>query len=161
MDAIRRCRTDDYTAMAEIINEAAQKYRGVIPDDCWHEPYMPAAALAGEIAAGVVFWGIEAGGRLAGIMGVQDRGEVELIRHAYVLPGAQGRGIGGRLLRHLCDRGERPVLVGTWAAADWAIGFYRRHGFSLLDGAAAAALLARYWTVSDRQAEVSVVLANR
>ena len=161
MDPIRRCRADEHAAMVEIINEAAQKYRGVIPDDCWHEPYMPAAELAGEVAAGVVFWGVEAGGRLAGIMGVQDRGEVELIRHAYVRPGAQGRGIGGRLLRHLCDRGERPVLVGTWAAAQWAIGFYQRHGFSLLDGAAAAALLARYWTVSDRQAEVSVVLANR
>ena len=117
MATMRRCRADEQAAMTRIINEAAERYRGAIPADCWHEPYMPAAELAQEIAAGVEFWGIERDGALAGVMGIQPVHDVALISHAYVLPSAQGRGIGGKLLEALCAAAERPVLVGTWAAA--------------------------------------------
>lgn len=160
MATMRRCRADEQAAIGRIINAAAERYRGAIPADCWHEPYMPEAALAQEIAAGVEFWGIEHDGALAGVMGIQPVQDVALIRHAYVLPSEQGRGIGGRLLTALCGAAGRPVLVGTWAAAEWAIGFYRRHGFVMIERAEVPALLRRYWTVSERQIEVSVVLAR-
>jgi N-acetylglutamate synthase-like GNAT family acetyltransferase len=161
METMRRCRADEQAAMARIINGAAERYRGVIPADCWHEPYMPAAALAQEIAAGVEFWGIERDGALVGVMGTQPVQDVALIRHAYVLPSEQGRGIGGRLLDALCAAAGRPALVGTWAAAAWAIGLYRRHGFVLVGREETPALLRRYWAVSERQIELSVVLARR
>ncbi len=160
METIRRCRADEAAAMGRIINQAAERYRGIIPEDCWHEPYMPADELAQEIAAGVDFWGAECDGALVGVMGIQPVQDVALIRHAYVLPSAQGRGIGGRLLEALCAASGRPVLVGTWAAADWAIGLYRRHGFVLVGREETPALLRRYWTVSERQIEVSVVLVH-
>jgi GNAT superfamily N-acetyltransferase len=157
--AIRPCRVEDRPAMLAIINAAAEAYRGAIPADCWHEPYMKAAELDEEIARGVAFTGIEAGDALAGIMGVQPVRNATLIRHAYVLPALQGRGLGGILLRRLCDRTAGQILIGTWAAASWAIGFYERHGFRLAEDAAKDALLATYWTIPARQAEVSVVLA--
>jgi GNAT superfamily N-acetyltransferase len=122
---------------------------------------MPAHELDAEIAAGVGFWACEAGGELAGIMGVQPVRDVDLIRHAYVAPGMQRRGIGGALLERLLSVAERPVLVGTWASADWAIGFYRRHGFELEPPERAAALLHDYWSIPDRQVETSVVLSRR
>jgi N-acetylglutamate synthase-like GNAT family acetyltransferase len=155
---LRRCRDDETPTILAIINAAAEAYRGVIPDDCFHDPYMPGEALAREIAAGVAFWGVEADGELVGVMGVQPVREVDLIRHAYVRPGVQGGGIGTRLLRHLTASPARPILVGTWAAAHWAIGFYQRHGFELVPAAETPALLRRYWTISDRQVETSVVL---
>ena len=160
METMRRCRPEEQAEMARIINEAALRYRGAIPADCWHEPYMPEAALAQEIAAGVEFQGIERAGALLGIMGSQKVQDVVLIRHAYVRPAEQGSGIGGRLLEALFAAAERPVLVGTWAAAEWAIGFYRRHGFALVRREEIPALLRRYWTVPERQIEVSVVLAR-
>src|SRR3954464_222865 len=129
MTSIRRCRDDERAAMLAIVNAAAEAYRGVIPADRWREPYMPAEELDEEIGAGVEFWGYEADGALLGLMGVQDVGDVDLIRHAYVLPAAQGRGVGGELLRRLRAASDRRMLVGTWAAATWAIGFYARHGF--------------------------------
>src|SRR5205085_3758588 len=129
---IRPCRDDELPAILEIVNAAAEAYRDVIPDDCWHEPYMPPRELEEEIADGVRFWGCESAGTLTGVMGLQRVRDVELIRHAYVLPATQGRGIGTVLLEHLRQRGERPMLVGTWAAAEWAIGFYRRRGFELV-----------------------------
>jgi len=145
--------------MLAIINAAAEAYRGAIPADCWHEPYFPPDELDAEIARGVAFTGLEADGALAGVMGVQTVRNATLIRHAYVLPALQGRVLGSVLIRHLCARASRQILVGTWAAARWAIGFYERHGFALVPGAAKDALLGAYWTIPPRQAEVSVVLA--
>jgi GNAT superfamily N-acetyltransferase len=132
----------------------------VIPADRWHEPYMPMEELEGEIAAGVEFWGYEEEGELLGIMGIQRLGEVDLIRHAYVLPASQGKGVGGALLEHLMETAERPVLVGTWAAAGWAIGFYRRHGFEQVPPPEKDELLRRHWNIPERQIETSVVLAK-
>ena len=151
---IRPCRPDERAAILAIVNAAAEAYRGVIPADRWHEPYMPADELDAELAAGVAFWGCEDAGELTGIMGVQPVRDVELIRHAYVLPSHQGRGVGGALLDHLLRRAERPVLVGTWAAATWAIRFYERHGFVRAD----TDLLRSYWSIPERQVATSVVL---
>jgi len=121
---------------------------------------MPAEELEAEIAAGVVFWGCEQDGVLVGIMGLQPVRDVELIRHAYVAPDRQRGGIGGALLEHLLGRATQPMLVGTWAAATWAIGFYERHGFELVSAARKTELLKAYWTIPDRQIETSVVLAK-
>ena len=143
------------------MNAAADAYRGVIPADCWHEPYMPREELDGEIDAGVEFWGYEAGGELVGVMGIQSVDDVDLIRHAYVAPGTQRRGIGSALLERLRPPAGRPLLVGTWAAADWAIRFYERHGFELVTRDRTAELLRTYWDISDRQIETSVVLTRR
>lgn len=158
---IRRCTDPDLPAMLAIINDAAQAYRGVIPADRWHEPYMPAEELAAEIAAGVVFWGCENDGRLVGVMGLQPVQDVALIRHAYVATAARRGGIGGELLRPLLAQSDRPVLVGTWAAATWAIRFYERHGFTLVAPDEKARLLATYWSIPERQVDTSVVLALR
>jgi len=160
MGDIRPCRDDERPAVLAIVNAAAEAYRGVIPADRWHEPYMPAAELDAEIAAGVAFWGYEADGELAGIMGIQPVRDVELIRHAYVSPEVQGRGIGSALLADLMSRSARPLLVGTWAAAEWAIRFYRRHGFEPVPAERGAALLERYWSIPARQVATSVVLAG-
>ena len=159
MGEIRACRDDERAAILEIVNGAAEAYRGVIPPDRWHEPYMPSRELDREIAAGVEFWGYEADGALVGVMGHQPVRDVDLIRHAYVLPGSQRHGVGGALLEHLRRMSRRRLLVGTWAAADWAIGFYRRHGFELVSPERKNVLLKTYWTISDRQIETSVVLA--
>jgi GNAT superfamily N-acetyltransferase len=155
---VRPCRDDEQSALLHIVNAAAQKYRGVIPDDCWHEPYLHADELAHEVAAGVKFWGAELDAALVGVMGMQQVLDVALIRHAYVAPEVQGRGLGGLLLRELCAQQPRPVLVGTWAAATWAIRFYERHGFCLAANDEKAALLRKYWSVPERQIEASVVL---
>jgi GNAT superfamily N-acetyltransferase len=132
----------------------------VIPADRWHEPYMPMEALDGEIAAGVEFWGYEEDGELLGIMGIQPLGEVDLIRHAYVLPASQGKGVGAALIAHLLRSATRPMLVGTWAAAEWAIRFYRGHGFEQVSEERKDELLRAYWDIPERQIETSVVLAN-
>jgi GNAT superfamily N-acetyltransferase len=158
MSSIRPCRDDERAAILGIVNAAAEAYRGVIPADRWHEPYMARRELEDEIAAGVAFWGSEAGGELLGVMGIQAVGDVDLIRHAYVSPAAQRRGVGGQLLRHLAEGRTRPLLVGTWAAAEWAIRFYRRHGFEQVSDERRTELLRRYWTIPDRQIETSVVL---
>jgi GNAT superfamily N-acetyltransferase len=145
--------------MLAIINTAAEAYRGVIPDDCWHDPYMSAAELQSEIAAGVAFVGYEVDGEMIGVMGIQPVLNVNLIRHAYVLPGYQGRGVGSTLIAHLRTKSPGPILIGTWAAATWAIRFYERHGFQLVSETAKTLLLRTYWTVSQRQIETSAVLA--
>lgn len=160
MAEIRRCGTDELTTVLAIVNEAAEAYRGVIPADRWREPYMERRELEAEIAGGVVFWGYEADGELLGVMGIQPLEEVDLIRHAYVAPWRQGRGIGGALLAHLQRLTDRQVLVGTWAAAEWAIRFYRRHGFEQVTTAQKDILLKTYWTIPERQIETSVVLAK-
>jgi len=160
MSLVRPCRDDEREAILRIVNLAAEAYRGVIPEDRWREPYMPASELDGEIAAGVAFWGYESEGELLGLMGIQPVGDVDLIRHAYVLPGRQRGGLGSVLLEHLIGLSTQRMLVGTWAAAEWAIRFYRRHGFELVTPEQKTELLGRYWTIPDRQIETSVVLAN-
>jgi GNAT superfamily N-acetyltransferase len=159
MRTIRRCGEEDLATMLAIVNGAAEAYRGVIPADRWHEPYMPEAELREEIAAGVEFWGLETADGLAGVMGVQPVRDVDLIRHAYVRPGHQRHGVGAELIEHLRRRSARRMLVGTWAAATWAISFYERHGFVLVAPERAAALFRAYWTIPERQIETSVVLA--
>lgn len=156
---IRRCNDSDFDNLLEIINSAASAYHGAIPDDCWHEPYMPAQHLRDEIASGVAFVGAEMDGALAGVMGIQRVRNVELIRHAYVLPRHQGHGVGSVLIAHLKSQSARQILVGTWSAATWAIRFYERHEFRLVPESCKAALLGTYWSISDRQIETSVVLA--
>jgi len=160
VSSIRPSRDDERSAILATINAAAEAYRGVIPADRWHEPYMPASELDHEIAAGVAFWVYESDGAIVATMGIQPVRDVDLIRHAYVLPGRQRLGVGGALLGHLRALSKRRMLVGTWAAADWAISFYRRHGFELVSPESKTALLKTYWTVPDRQIETSVVLAN-
>lgn len=160
MALIRRSREADSPAILAIINAAAQAYRGVIPADRWHDPYMPPEELEKEIADGIAFWVAEEGGQLLAVMGMQDKGEVALVRHAYVAPAAQRKGLGTSLLRHVQGLTDKPVLIGTWADAGWAIDFYLRNGFTLVPNARKEALLRRYWSVPARQIETSVVLAD-
>lgn len=145
-------------ALCEVINEAAEAYRGVIPADCWHEPYMPLDELRSELAAGVQFFGIHKDGVLAAVMGLQHVADVALVRHAYTRTAHQGTGLGGMLLEHLKRETQRPLLIGTWKAATWAIGFYERRGFRRVSDEEKARLLKRYWTVPERQVAESVVL---
>jgi GNAT superfamily N-acetyltransferase len=157
---IRPCSAAEIGTIGDIINEAAEAYRGVIPEDCWHEPYMSPAALLAEIAAGVSFSGWDQAGALVGVMGLQTVRDVTLIRHAYVRPEHQGQGIGALLLNALRGQTHGRVLVGTWADAIWAIRFYERHGFRLVTPNEKDRLLQSYWTVPPRQREVSVVLES-
>jgi GNAT superfamily N-acetyltransferase len=157
---IRPCADVDFDAILEIINDAARAYKGHIPEDRWREPYMPSDYLRRELEAGVVFWGYEDGGALLGVMGIQDVRDVTLIRHAYVRTASRGRGIGGRLLTRLKSLSARPVLVGTWAAAIWAIRFYEKQGFRLVTWEEKERLLRKYWNIPERQTETSVVLAD-
>lgn len=157
---IRPCTDRDFDAVHAIINDAAMAYKGVIAADCWHEPYMPEAELRAAVAGGVEFWGFELDGGLVGVMGVQPVRDVALIRHAYVRGSYRRHGIGGQLLRFLLARIDTPVLIGTWAAADWAIGFYQKHGFRLVGPSDKDRLLPEYWGVPKRQVETSVVLGD-
>jgi len=158
---IRRCSESDFESIYQIVNDAAHAYKGIIPADRWKEPYMPRGELRHEIDAGVRFWGVEENGQLAGVMGIQDVADVTLIRHAYVRSALHRRGIGGRLLDHLMALTERPLLVGTWAAATWAIRFYEAHGFRLVSPEEKDRLLRTYWSIPERQIETSVVMAQR
>ena len=160
MVVIRAIQEKDVGEALAIVNEAARAYRGVIPADRWHEPYMSGAELETEIAGGVVFWVAEEDGRLVGVMGMQDKGEVVLVRHAYIVPTTQRKGLGTRLLRHMTELADKPVLIGTWADASWAIDFYRRNGFTVVSNRHKDALLRRYWSIPGRQIETSVVLAD-
>jgi N-acetylglutamate synthase-like GNAT family acetyltransferase len=150
----------DVAQILAIINDAAVAYRGVIPADRWHEPYMSADDLNSEIASGVDFWVAEQDGHLLGVMGIQDKGDVALVRHAYVASTAQRSGVGTKLLRHVESLVDKPILIGTWAAASWAIEFYRRNGFSVVTIDEKDRLLRTYWSIPVRQIETSVVLAN-
>jgi len=158
---IRTSVGEDFAAILAIVNDAARAYRGVIPADRWHEPYMSADELAGEIADGVVFWVAEQEGSLTGVMGIQDKGDVALVRHAYVAPTTQRSGVGTTLLRHVESLVDKPILIGTWAAASWAVEFYRRNGYTLVETSEKDRLLRTYWSIPDRQIETSVVLADR
>jgi GNAT superfamily N-acetyltransferase len=211
---IRPCIQADFDAICAIVNDATQAYRGVIPADRWHEPYMSREELAHEIASGVRFWGYalpplhsegeragtplpsegevaaapaaagegapgaiprppgedphpsplpqkgEGPGVLLGVMGIQDVQDVSLIRHAYVRTACRNQGIGGKLLAHLRTLTDRPILIGTWAAAAWAVRFYEKHGFRQVTPAQKDRLLRTYWSIPDRQIETSVVLAD-
>lgn len=157
---IRPCTDNDFEAILAIINDAAQAYKGYIPADRWHDPYMLRQYLKHELDAGVVFWGYEDGGKLLGVMGIQDVQDVTLIRHAYVRTSSRGKGIGGKLLVHLKTLATRPTLVGTWAAATWAIRFYEKHGFRLVTWEEKERLLRKYWNIPERQTETSVVLSD-
>jgi GNAT superfamily N-acetyltransferase len=157
---IRRCGEGDFDAIFEIINDAAQAYRGVIPEDRWHEPYMSREHLREEIGAGVVFWGWEEKGLLAAVMGFQNVLDVSLIRHAYVRSKKQGQGLGRRLMAFLREQADRPMLVGTWASARWAVRFYEKQGFRLVTEDEKNCLLKKYWNIPERQVETSVVLAD-
>jgi GNAT superfamily N-acetyltransferase len=157
---IRRCDDDDSEVIWKIINDGAQAYQGVIPADQWTEPYMSREEMQDEISDGVVFWGFEDGGALVGVMGIQKVRDVTLIRHAYVRSSWQKRGIGARLLSHLRGSTNDPILIGTWAAAVWAIRFYEKHGLRMVSLVDKDRLLGKYWKISERQRETSVVLAD-
>jgi N-acetylglutamate synthase-like GNAT family acetyltransferase len=157
---IRMCERSDTEVIYQIINDAARAYEGVIPEDRYHEPYMTMDELVHEMNDGVAFWGLEENGELSGIMGLQDKGEVSLIRHAYVLTNQRKSGVGTRLLKHLMQLTDKPVLVGTWEAAEWAIRFYIRNGFQLVSPEEKRELLLRYWNIPERQIETSVVLSD-
>ncbi len=158
---LRHCKKEEFNQILTIINAAAQIYEGIIPPDRWKEPYMSATELTEEIAAGVTFDGYEMTDvGLVGVMGVQFVEDVALIRHAYVAPEHQRLGIGSKLLMRQCARLICPILIGTWAAADWAIDFYQHHGFKLVPDQKKSDLLRRYWTIPERQIETSVVLTN-
>ena len=157
---IRPAGEHDVAEIHEIINDAARAYKGVIPADRWHEPYMPMHELESEIAKGVRFYCCRQGDRLTGVMGIQDVKDVTLIRHAYVRTAARRHGIGRALLEHLGRLTTRPVLIGTWKAASWAIRFYEKNGFERVGDGEKNRLLSMYWTIPARQAEESVVLVD-
>jgi len=157
---IRRSFEADVPAILAVVNDAAQAYRGVIPADRWHEPYMTKDELEKQISDGVAFWVAEEDGRLLGVMGIQDKGDVALVRHAYVASATQGKGVGTKLLRHVGGLADKPILIGTWAAASWAIEFYERNGFTVVPDGEKDRLLRTYWSIPARQIETSVVLAD-
>lgn len=158
---IRPCHTEDFETIYSIINDAAEKYRGFIPEDRWKIPYMSREELRREIEQGVLFWGYERNGKLVGVMGIQHVQDVTLIRHAYVHPADQRQGIGSSLLSFLCKQTARPILLGTWADAGWAIRFYEQRGFKRVSQEEKDPLLRKYWSIPDRQVETSVVLADQ
>jgi len=157
---IRQCDSNDFEAVFAIINDAAEAYKGIIPEDRWKEPYMDRDYRQHEIDAGVAFWGYEEDGKLVGVMGIQDVMDVTLIRHAYVRSARRNQGIGGTLLSDLRRKTTRPLLMGTWADAVWAIRFYEKHGFRLVTPEEKTRLLQKYWSIPERQVETSVVLAD-
>jgi len=158
---IRKGVEADLALMLAIVNDAANAYRGVIPADRWHDPYMPMDELVKEVGDGIVFWVAEEEGRLLAVMGMQDKGDVALVRHAYVATTLQRKGVGTKLLHHVLGLTAKPVLIGTWAAAAWAVDFYRRNGFTVVSASDKDRLLRKYWSIPERQIETSVVLADR
>lgn len=158
---IRMCTETDFNTIFEIINDAAKVYKGIIPEDRWNEPYMHLQELKKEIEDSVVFWGFEKGGQLLGVMGIQDKDDVTLIRHAYVLTRSQKLGIGTKLLQHLERMTEKPILIGTWTTAEWAISFYEKNGYILVSDEEKKRLLRKYWSIPERQVMTSVVLAKQ
>jgi len=157
---IEKCSANDFQEIYTIINDAATAYKGIIPDNCYHHPYMTKEELDKQVTEGVEFWCYREGENILGVMGIQNKKEITLIRHAYVRTKVRGKGIGGKLLRHLLNLTQTPVLIGTWKDASWAIQFYERHGFQLLNQKDTDILLRRYWSIPQKQAENSVVLAS-
>ena len=157
---IQKCVQEDFETIWEVINDGSAAYKGVIPADRWHEPYMPQEELKTQMKEGVQFWCYKENEEILGVMGIQDKADVTLIRHAYVRSIHRNKGIGGELLTHLADIATLPVLIGTWADALWAIAFYEKHGYRLLSNSESASLLRKYWNIPFRQIETSVVLAS-
>lgn len=157
---ISKSEPEDFNDIYDIINDAASAYRGIIPADRWHEPYMPKEELKKQIEEGVQFWRYTEDGKIIGVMGIQFKGDVTLIRHAYVRTTQRNKGIGGKLLKHLRQISATPVLIGTWADAKWAVDFYLKHGFRLVGEDEKNKLLRKYWSIPARQVETSVVLAS-
>lgn len=157
---IRKCRDDEFDVIYTVINDSSAAYKGIIPADRWKEPYMSREELKHEIDDGVAFWGYESGGELVGVMGIQDVGDVTLIRHAYIRTDQRRRGIGGELISFLRQQTDRPILIGTWKDAHWAVRFYEKHGFKTVSTADKDRLLRKYWSIPERQVETSVVLAE-
>jgi N-acetylglutamate synthase-like GNAT family acetyltransferase len=157
---IRKGTNDDFEEIFNIINDAAIAYKGVIPPDRWHEPYMTRAELTAQIDEGVRFSCFISNSEIVGVMGIQDKTDVALIRHAYVRTSQRKKGIGSLLLQEAMRDSQKPILIGTWTAAWWAISFYEKHGFSLVDEDEKNLLLKRYWDIPERQVETSVVLAD-
>jgi N-acetylglutamate synthase-like GNAT family acetyltransferase len=157
---ISRCEEGDFNEIYEIINDASSAYRGIIPADRWNEPYMAEGELTRQINEGVQFWKYTEDNRIMGVMGIQLKEDVTLIRHAYVRTTERKKGIGSKLLGHLCLISSTPILIGTWADAKWAIEFYQKHKFRLLPKDKTGELLRKYWTIPERQIETSVVLAS-
>ena len=153
---IRQCQPEDIDRTYFIINEAAKAYEGVIPADCYHQPYMSMDELQREMKRMTTF-GWQVNGGLVGVMSIESFTDVSLIRHAYVLPQWQRQGIGSRLLNHIQGLVTTPrLLVGTWADAQWAIALYQKHGFSRLPNK--DELLKTYWDIPQRQIDTSLVL---
>ncbi len=157
---ISKCTTEDFEIIYSIINDAAIAYKGIIPPDRWHEPYMSKEELEQQIAEGVEFWCYKEDEKILGVMGIQFKGEVTLIRHAYVRTNSRNKGIGKKLLHHLSSISATPILIGTWADAVWAIEFYKKHGFRLVTQEEKNKLLKKFWSIPERQVETSVVLAS-
>ena len=155
---ICRVSPSEYGAIVDVVNDAAQAYKGLIPADVWKEPYMTVEELKEELERGVEFYGWFEDGFLVGVMGIQPVKDITLIRHAYVLTSQQRKGIGEKLLQHLLGLVQKQeVFVGTWKAAWWAVQFYEKNGFKLVP-LESRSKLRQYWTIPDRQAETSVVL---
>ncbi|WP_438350038.1 GNAT family N-acetyltransferase [Paenibacillus sp. FA6] len=157
---IRLCNEQDVKSIYDIINDAAQAYKGIIPEDRYHEPYMSLEELNEEINNGVLFWGYEVDNEVVGVMGLQEKGDVSLIRHAYVRTNQRNYGLGGKLLVYLVSLTKKPLLIGTWESAFWAIGFYEKYGFQVVSNESKEELLRKYWNVPDKQIQTSVVLTN-
>ncbi len=157
---IRPCEMEEFERIHEIINNAAEAYKGIIPENCWKGPYMAEEELRHEMDEGVKCWGYYEEDDLVGVMGIQYVQDVALIRHAYVWTTKRRQGIGEKLLLRLRKETNRPILIGTWAAAFWAIRFYEKHGFRLVSSVEKDRLLKKYWSVPERQIETSVVLAD-
>ena len=158
---IRTCASPDLDTVLSVINDGAHAYEGVIPTDCFHSPYMSGEELTQGVAQGIRFYAYERASEILGVMGIQHVQDVTLIRHAYVRSACQGQGIGASLLHHLRQLTTHPILIGAWADASWAIRFYQRHGFKLVSSCEKDSLLRTYWTVSPRQIQTSVVLADQ
>ena len=158
---IRLCTNADVRKILSAINDAAEAYRGVIPKDRWHDPYMRISYLKKEINEGVIFHGyLHSDDHLIGVMGIQDKRDGALIQHAYVRSKFRREGIGSQLLNHVIQSIDKPLLVGTWKAAHWAVSFYEKHGFRDVGQAETRRLLTTYWSIPMRQVETSIVLAN-
>ncbi|HEX8332197.1 MAG TPA: GNAT family N-acetyltransferase, partial [Segetibacter sp.] len=154
---VAKCHEEDFKEIFTIINDGASAYKGIIPDDRWHDPYMPEDELQTQIDEGVQFWCYKEGNEILGVMGIQNKDDVTLIRHAYVRTANRNKGIGGKLLSHLTSISRTPILIGTWADAKWAIDFYQKHGFALVSAVEKEKLLLQYWSIPERQIETSVV----
>jgi GNAT superfamily N-acetyltransferase len=156
---IREYKKNEVHKILEVINDASLKYKGVIPDNCWHEPYMPEQELIGEISDGVHMFGYNHNNKLISVIGVQEVKDVILIRHAYTLTSYQGKGIGSTLLEYLLNKNQNSrLLVGTWRKAEWAIRFYKKFNFIIQSKNQSAILLKKYWKIPLKQINNSVVL---